>query len=67
MGFGLMIIHFVLVYRGEKAFCSTECRSRHIMMDERNELCRSEASRSVDLSSSPYTKDQMFSTGIVAL
>lgn len=59
----------IYMYRGEKAFCSNECRSRQISMDdERKERCRSEASRSVELSSSPYTaRDQMFSTGIVAL
>ncbi|CAL0327867.1 unnamed protein product [Lupinus luteus] len=57
----------IYIYRGEKAFCSMECRSRQIMMEEHSEVCRSEASRSVDLSSSPYTRDQMFSTGIIAL
>ncbi|TKY72895.1 hypothetical protein E2542_SST01640 [Spatholobus suberectus] len=57
----------IYMYRGEKAFCSAECRSRQIMIDERKERCRLEASRSVELSSSPYTRDQMFSTGIVAL
>ncbi|KAG4946607.1 hypothetical protein JHK87_042614 [Glycine soja] len=59
----------IYMYRGEKAFCSNECRSRQISMDdERKERCRSEASRSVEMSSSPYTaRDQMFSTGIVAL
>ncbi|KAK7328748.1 hypothetical protein VNO77_22867 [Canavalia gladiata] len=57
----------IYMYRGEKGFCSSECRSRQIMMDERKEQCRSEASRSGELSSSQYTKDQMFSTGIVAL
>lgn len=52
-------------YRGEKAFCSTECRSNQIMMDERKELCRSEASRSMDVSNSSYTRDEIFSTGII--
>lgn len=54
----------IYMYRGEKAFCSTECRSSQIMMDERKERCRSEASRSVELSSS---REQIFSTGILAL
>ncbi|RDY00663.1 Protein MARD1, partial [Mucuna pruriens] len=35
----------IYMYRGEKGFCSNECRSRQIMMDERKERCRSEASR----------------------
>ncbi|KAL5783624.1 hypothetical protein ACOSP7_008653 [Xanthoceras sorbifolium] len=52
----------IYMYRGEKAFCSTECRSRQIMMDERKEQCRSDVSRSADVSSSPYTRDQIFST-----
>ncbi|GAB2218207.1 hypothetical protein Droror1_Dr00001426 [Drosera rotundifolia] len=39
----------IFMYRGEKAFCSGECRQRQIAMDEWNEQqCRSEASRSVD-------------------
>lgn len=54
----------IFMYRGEIAFCSNECRSKQIMMDERKEKCRSS---SMELSSSPYTKDQMFSTGIMAL
>ncbi|KAK7388279.1 hypothetical protein VNO78_23092 [Psophocarpus tetragonolobus] len=57
----------IYMYRGEKAFCSPECRSSQIMMDERKERCRSEASRSAELSSSPYTREQTFSTGILAL
>ncbi|KAF3439716.1 hypothetical protein FNV43_RR17994 [Rhamnella rubrinervis] len=56
----------IYMYRGEKAFCSTECRSRQIMVDERKERCRSEASRSVDTASSSYGRGQIFSTGIVA-
>ncbi|KHN07883.1 FCS-Like Zinc finger 13-like [Glycine soja] len=57
----------IYMYRGEKAFCSPECRSSQITMDERKERCRSEASRSVEMSSSPYTREQIFSTGILAL
>eukprot|EP00262_Sarcandra_glabra_P001459 TRINITY_DN1157_c0_g7_i1.p1 TRINITY_DN1157_c0_g7~~TRINITY_DN1157_c0_g7_i1.p1 ORF type:complete len:233 (-),score=17.08 TRINITY_DN1157_c0_g7_i1:194-892(-) len=50
----------IYMYRGEKAFCSTECRYRQIVSDERGEKCRSEASGRSDISSSPY------STSIVA-
>ncbi|PRQ47048.1 putative Zf-FLZ domain-containing protein [Rosa chinensis] len=59
----------IYMYRGEKAFCSTECRAKQIMSDERKEQCRSEASRrSADVSSSPYSRDQIFfSTGILAI
>ncbi|CAA3012884.1 uncharacterized protein LOC111411380 [Olea europaea var. sylvestris] len=58
----------IYMYRGEKAFCSTECRHRQIVMDERKEKkCSSEVSRSADLSNSPYTNDNIFSTGILAI
>ncbi|XP_030538487.1 FCS-Like Zinc finger 13-like [Rhodamnia argentea] len=58
----------IYMYRGEKAFCSTECRSTQMTMDERKEQkCRNEASKAADVSSSPYTKDRIFSTGIVAI
>jgi hypothetical protein len=59
----------IYMYRGEKAFCSTECRSRQILIDERKERCRSKASADVvsSSSSSPYSRDQIFSTGILAI
>jgi hypothetical protein len=59
----------IYMYRGEKAFCSTECRSRQIMIDERKERCRLKASADVVVSSSssPYNRDQIFSTGILAI
>ncbi|PON66025.1 Zf-FLZ domain containing protein [Parasponia andersonii] len=59
----------IYMYR-EKAFCSSECRSSQIIMDERKEQqCRSEASRAVvDVSSSSsYGRGQIFSSGIVAI
>ncbi|KAL9242178.1 hypothetical protein vseg_016204 [Gypsophila vaccaria] len=45
----------IYMYRGEKAFCSEECRQRQISIDERKELCTFEASRSINDSSSPYS------------
>ncbi|EEF46243.1 FCS-Like Zinc finger 13 [Ricinus communis] len=57
----------IYMYRGEKAFCSAECRSRQIMIDERKEQCRSEVQRSADVSSSPYTTSPIFSAGILAI
>ncbi|KAL2456450.1 Protein of unknown function (DUF581) [Abeliophyllum distichum] len=57
----------IYMYRGEKAFCSTECRDKQIVTDERKEKCSYEASRSVDVSSSPYTNTEIFSTGILAI
>ncbi|XP_042518989.1 FCS-Like Zinc finger 14 [Macadamia integrifolia] len=58
----------IYMYRGEKAFCSTECRYQQIVTDERKEKCRTEASRPADLSASPYTNThrQLFSPGIIA-
>lgn len=62
-------ILWVWFYRGDKAFCSTECRSTQIMNDERKEQCRAEASRrSGDVSSSSYSRDEIFfSAGILAI
>lgn len=57
----------IYMYRGEKAFCSNECRSTQIMMDERKEQCRADAPRTADVASSPYTRDHIFSTGILAI
>ncbi|KAF8393656.1 hypothetical protein HHK36_021902 [Tetracentron sinense] len=51
---------------GEKAFCSSECRYRQIVSDERKEKCGSKASRSADISSSTYSRGRLFSTGIIA-
>lgn len=48
----------IYMYRGEKAFCSEECRQRQISIDEnveRRELCNFEASRSINVSASPYS------------
>ncbi|KAG8376251.1 hypothetical protein BUALT_Bualt09G0043600 [Buddleja alternifolia] len=56
----------IYMYRGEKAFCSTECRYKQIVMDERTEKCSSEASTPVDVSGSPYANEQILTTGILA-
>ncbi|XP_050219955.1 FCS-Like Zinc finger 14-like [Mercurialis annua] len=53
----------IFMYRGEKAFCSMECRSSQIIVDERKEQCRSEVQRSADVS----TASPIFSTGILAI
>ncbi|KAE8691385.1 Oligouridylate binding protein 1B isoform 1 [Hibiscus syriacus] len=42
----------IYMYRGETGFCSEECRSRQIMMDERKEYGRSKASRSAKFQTS---------------
>ncbi|MED6166111.1 hypothetical protein PIB30_105848 [Stylosanthes scabra] len=48
----------IYMYRGEKWFCSPECRSTQMMMEERKEICRSEAA---------VEEEHIFSTGILAL
>ncbi|KFK26293.1 hypothetical protein AALP_AA8G229200 [Arabis alpina] len=51
--------HDIFIYRGEKAFCSSECRSSHIANDERKKRCKSK------FSTSPYPAGQIFSTGVL--
>ncbi|XP_039051139.1 FCS-Like Zinc finger 13-like isoform X5 [Hibiscus syriacus] len=57
----------IYMYRGEKAFCSSDCRSTQIMMDEMKERCRSEVSRSAKVSTSYNSGEIFFSTGILAI
>lgn len=57
----------IYMYRGDKAFCTPECRSKQIMIDEKKEQCRSEIARSADVSSSPCSRSPIFSTGILAI
>ncbi|MCD9559781.1 hypothetical protein HAX54_018036 [Datura stramonium] len=53
----------IYMYRGEKAFCSTECRYRQIAMDDHKDKCSSElVSTSVDVATG-----QIFATGILAI
>ncbi|ESQ27654.1 hypothetical protein EUTSA_v10019122mg [Eutrema salsugineum] len=54
----------IYMYKGEMGFCSAECRSVQIMKDDQNEQRKSQVSRSVDVSSSPYAGEQSFSAGI---
>ncbi|KAK4414904.1 FCS-Like Zinc finger 14 [Sesamum alatum] len=56
----------IFMYRGEKAFCSAECRYRQISIDEQSEKCRSRARKSVELSVSPCSDALQFSTGVAA-
>ncbi|KAI3875303.1 hypothetical protein MKX03_000730 [Papaver bracteatum] len=66
----------IYMYRGEKAFCSTECRYQQIAADERKDKKRPRRRNSVsrlsfDISSSaggsPYLEDHLFSPGIMAI
>ncbi|KAK6147626.1 hypothetical protein DH2020_018538 [Rehmannia glutinosa] len=57
----------IYMYRGEKAFCSTECRYRQMVVDERTEKCSSGASRTVEVAGSPYANGQILTNGILAI
>ncbi|GMI94937.1 hypothetical protein like AT1G74940 [Hibiscus trionum] len=59
----------IYMYRGEKGFCSPECRATQIMIDERKEQCKQEVSKSAKTSSLCYDNNsgQIFSTGILAI
>ncbi|KAI3938891.1 hypothetical protein MKW92_012514 [Papaver armeniacum] len=66
----------IYMYRGEKAFCSTECRYQQIAADERKDKKRPRRRNSVSRSSfdvsssaggSPYLEDHLFSPGIMAI
>ncbi|XP_072990764.1 FCS-Like Zinc finger 13-like [Typha latifolia] len=62
----------IYMYRGEKAFCSAECRYRQITSDEYQEKCGSEipkkSAASTEISSSPCSSGgRLFFTGIVAV
>lgn len=57
---------FVPFCRGEKAFCSTDCRDKHIRSDDHNEKCGSEARKPFDYSESPCSGPLMFFAGVAA-
>ncbi|KAK4853781.1 hypothetical protein QYF36_014485 [Acer negundo] len=54
----------VFMYRGEKAFCSAECRDKQIRTDDRKESCGSEARKPLDYSVSPCSGPQVMFAGI---
>lgn len=56
----------IFMYRGDKAFCSAECRCQQIQGDELRENCASEALKSHDFSASPCSAPRIFSVGVVA-
>lgn len=56
----------IYMYRGEKAFCSSECRCHQMLMDDRAENCGSEALRSSDYSVSPHSTPMAFSPSVAA-
>ncbi|KAF3437277.1 hypothetical protein FNV43_RR20030 [Rhamnella rubrinervis] len=56
----------IFMYRGEKAFCSAECRDRHIRSEDCKDKCRSEALKPLDFSSSPCSAPMVFLAAGVA-
>lgn len=55
----------IFMYRGEKAFCSAECRCTQISIDEHKERCGSGAMKSLsDYSVSPCSGAMQFFTGV---
>ncbi|RCV05258.1 hypothetical protein SETIT_1G068800v2 [Setaria italica] len=56
----------IYMYRGENAFCSSECRCHQMLMDDRPENCRSEVHRASDCSVSPHTAPMAYSPSVAA-
>ncbi|KAL6888761.1 hypothetical protein ACP4OV_009787 [Aristida adscensionis] len=56
----------IYMYRGEKAFCSSECRCHQILIDDRAENCGSEALRANKYSASPCSTPMSFSPSVAA-
>ncbi|MFX6573276.1 FCS-Like zinc finger protein, partial [Acinetobacter baumannii] len=54
----------IFMYRGEKAFCSADCRYRQMSIDEKKEKCRSGVrKKTIDHSASPTLQ---FFAGVAA-
>ncbi|GMN53557.1 hypothetical protein TIFTF001_022688 [Ficus carica] len=56
----------IFMYRGEKAFCSSDCRDRHIISEDYKDKCKSEAMKPLDYSVSPCSSPQVFLAGVAA-
>jgi hypothetical protein len=55
----------IYMYRGDKAFCSTECRSQQILLDERLENCTVAALKSNSGASSSH-QNRVVASGTAA-
>lgn len=59
--------YFMDLCRGEKAFCSSECRDKHIRSDDYKEKCASGALKPpLDYSVSPCSGPLVFFAGVAA-
>ncbi|TVU32795.1 hypothetical protein EJB05_24551 [Eragrostis curvula] len=56
----------IYMYRGEKAFCSSECRCQQMLMDDHAENCGSEVLRTGNHSASPCSAPMAFSPSVAA-
>ncbi|KAK1366235.1 FCS Zinc finger [Heracleum sosnowskyi] len=56
----------IFMYRGEKAFCSAECRYKQISTDEHKEKCRSRVKKPHEYSVSPCSEPMQFFAGVAA-
>lgn len=56
----------IYMYRGEKAFCSSECRCHQMLMDDHAENCGSKAFRANNYSASPCSAPMSFSPSVAA-
>lgn len=55
-----------IFHRGEKAFCSAECRCKQILTDEHKEKRRSRVKKSHEYSVSPCSGPMQFFAGVAA-
>ncbi|XP_073134812.1 FCS-Like Zinc finger 14-like [Henckelia pumila] len=56
----------IFMYRGEKAFCSPECRCKQISIDEQKEKCHTEVMKPIDCSASACSGALQFIAGVAA-
>ncbi|KAL8095460.1 FCS-Like Zinc finger 14-like [Apium graveolens] len=56
----------IFMYRGEKAFCSAECRCKQILTDEHKEKRRSRVKKQREYSVSPCSGPMQFFAGVAA-
>lgn len=56
----------IFMYRGEKAFCSEECRCKQISIDEQKEKCHTEARMTIECSASACSGASQFIAGVAA-
>ncbi|KAL3830107.1 hypothetical protein ACJIZ3_018909 [Penstemon smallii] len=56
----------IFMYRGEKAFCSTECRYRQISIDDKKEKRRNGLRKTTEYSGSPCSSTLQFFAGVAA-